>query len=487
MDLKAKLALHHRKKPEQSVAKEGNHDNRLQKAVLQVPEGTETVDMVLPAESLNMSELPAGDDHRGSGENHLCMEKDTEVIRDTIYEPVYAGEQLTSLLPARRVQSELGEYLLAEYRYPLTHFHGRFYLGALQNESLSALCGVLKDQGLLCPTALQNLVFMDTETTGLAGGTGTFAFLIGLGYFTDNEFVLRQYMMEDYHQELAVLDVVYREIQDHSHLVTFNGKTFDWPLLESRLIYHRMRERFCPFHVDLLHPARRYYKSRLENCRLGSLEDEVLGFSRTADISGAEVPALFFRYLEERDGRIIQPVFQHNHWDILTLVTLLTHLVQAYLLPDEVLAEPEDLFSAGKIHEDLGESDRAVCCYLLALEHAKKGPLHQEILTRLSFLYKRLGRMDEACRIWERFIQSKNNLRLFPYLEMAKYLEHQRKDLNKALEVTRLARELLLAQRRLYSGGKFREMQQELDHRESRLLKKLNQTGETGFPLALEE
>lgn len=409
-------------------------------------------------------------------------------VRETAGEPAAAeAHSLLRLLPVRRMIRAEGEYLCAEYHYPLTHFHGRFHLGALRCENLQALCGVLKDQALLCPAELRSLLFMDTETTGLHGGTGTYAFMIGLGYFTEDEFVLCQYMMEDYHQELALLAAVDEKIQEHTHLVTFNGKTFDWPLLESRFTFHRMRGGRRPVHVDLLHPARRYYKQRLENCRLGSLEEAVLGFGRAEDISGAEVPALFFRYVEERDGRLIAPVFRHNHWDILTLVTLLTHLTQAYCDPEEVLGTAEDLFSAGKIHADLGEYEQAVACLNHSLRIASSNQLKQEILTHLSYIYKYLGRFEEACSIWQNFVQSMSNMRLSPYLELAKYFEHQCRDYRKALQITEAARELLLGHRRHYSAARFKERLAELDHRRERLEKKCVKQEEKIVQLHIQE
>lgn len=447
MDLKAKMALHQKKKPVDL----GAH----------TPTGTD-----------DAARQPSGE----------------EVVRETVYTSLIAEEfSLLRLLPARRMVSESGEYLFVEYRYPLSHFHGRFDLGALQRENLQALCGVLKDQALLCPKDLRSLLFMDTETTGLQGGAGTYAFMVGLGYFTDEEFVLCQYMMEDYHQELAMLVAIYEKMQEHTHLVTFNGKTFDWPLLESRFTYHRMRGGLRPVQVDLVHPARRYYKQRLENCRLGSLEEAVLGFGRAGDISGAEVPSLFFRYVEERDGRLIAPVFQHNHWDILTLVTLLTHLVQAYCEPGEVLEKAEDLFSAGKIHADLGEYEQAIACFKRSLDNPCSPQLKQEILTHLSYVYKRLGRFEDASTIWQNFIQSASNMRIFPYLELAKYFEHQCKDYQRALEVTEAARALLLGQRRHYTASRLKEWLSDLDHRRERLQKKCVKQEEKFVQLHIQE
>ncbi len=392
---------------------------------------------------------------------------------ELIYEPIHQEHQLSDLLPGKVIQSDFGEFLLVEYRYPLHYFHGRIHLGGLSKEDMSVLGGVLKNQDLILPENLQNFIFMDTETTGLAGGAGTFAFLIGIGYFEEDEFVLQQYMMEDYHQELAMLDALYRKMQNFSHLVTFNGKSYDWPLLEGRLVYNRMKEDFCPIHVDLLHPARRYYKSRLESCNLGSLEREILDFIRANDISGSEVPALFFRFLDDKDGRILLPVFQHNHWDILSLVTLLTHLIQVFQSPKEVLDRPEDLFSAGKIYEDLGQVEQALLCYSHTLKQDIHCHFRQDVLKRLSFFYKRIGNINEAITIWQELIQSESNLHVFPYIELAKYFEHQCKDYHLALQMTDEALELVRKQRRLYSRARVKELESQLDHRKQRLVRKI--------------
>lgn len=379
---------------------------------------------------------------------------------------------LSSLLPGRLTQTDFGEFFLVEYRYPLAHLHGSSQLGAIERTDLSALQGVLKNPKLPSPERLGNFVFIDTETTGLAGGAGTYAFLVGIGYFIDNQFILRQYLMEDYHQELAMLQGLSKELSQFSHLVTFNGKSFDWPLLMSRFIFHRMRDISEPVHVDLLHPTRRYYKRRLVDCSLGSIEGKVLGFYRENDISGAEVPGLFFRYLEERDGQVLLPVFQHNHWDILSLVSLITHLLETYLNPLTALEAAEDLFSAGRIYEDLGAHEEAIQCYCQSLKQQRSQVLRTEILTKLSFLYKRLGKLEEACDIWRGL--AGENKRHLPLIELAKYYEHTAKDYLTALEMTKKAKTILSEQRRRYSSLKFKELLGAIDHRENRLLKKLD-------------
>lgn len=396
-----------------------------------------------------------------------------EEISELIYEPINQEHHLVNYLPGQTIQSELGEFFLCEYRYPLNHFHGRFFIGALFQENLTALKGVLKDPEFSCPENIAEMIFLDTETTGLAGGAGTLAFMVGLGYFEDDEFVLQQYVIEDYHQELAMIDALNHKLQSFSHLVTFNGKSFDWPLLTGRFIYHRFGDFPNPLQIDLLHPARRYYKKRLISCNLGSLESEILGFPRVNDISGFQVPELFFRYVEEKDGRILLPVFQHNHWDILSLVSLTTHLIQAYLYPKEVLFAPEDLFSAGRIHEDLGQTELALECYLSSLDCELPLTLQLEVAIRLSFLYKRIGRFKEASEIWQNLLNGKTKKAFTACIEMAKYLEHKCKDYEQALLMTRQAKELLVGLRRFFTRYRYNQLQSELNHREQRLVKKM--------------
>lgn len=381
---------------------------------------------------------------------------------------------LPNLLPGKFVETEYGEFFLAEYRYSVDICHGNYRLDKLIDQDLSALCGVLKNEGLICPEGIESLAFLDTETTGLAGGAGTYAFMVGLGYFEDQEFVLQQYMMEDYPQELAMMNALYEKLKDFSHLVTFNGKSFDWPLLKGRFIYHQMKKDLSFVHVDLLHPARRYYKRRLASCNLGSIEEEVLGFVRENDIPGELVPELFFSYVQDKDGRIIAPVFRHNHWDILSLTTLLTQLLQNYLQPTQILTEPEDIFSAGKVYEDLCQYSKAIKCYNNCLELKLPSYLEHESLERLSFIYKRLEDFEQATSIWQQFIDSGARKKLFPYIELAKYYEHRLKNYQKALEMTRGAQDLLIQKRHFYDRDKFVKKREALEHRQERLKKKIS-------------
>lgn len=155
---------------------------------------------------------------------------------------------------------------------------------------------------------LESILFLDTETTGLSGGAGTIAFETGIGWFEGEHFVLRQFVLRDYNEEEPMLKAIYAALEGKQAVCTFNGKTFDMPLLASRMIMHRMRLPAALYQMDLLHACRRVWKMRLGRCNLGSLEEKVLGRAREDDLPGAQVPERFFTYLKTHDFSLFEDV-----------------------------------------------------------------------------------------------------------------------------------------------------------------------------------
>lgn len=169
----------------------------------------------------------------------------------------------------------------------------------------------------------ERLLFLDTETTGLSGGAGTVAFEIGAGWIEPRGMVIRQYVMRDYGQEADMLREVASLIARADTIVTFNGKSFDLPLLESRMIMNRIRVHVTDMpHLDLLHAARRVYKLRLGRCNLTALEEAVLGKTRCDDLPGAQVPERYFTYLKTGEFALLEDVLRHNFDDIQSLAEL---------------------------------------------------------------------------------------------------------------------------------------------------------------------
>ena len=193
----------------------------------------------------------------------------------------------------------------------------------------------------------EDVLFLDTETTGLAGGAGTVAFLVGLGYFTDGGFAVEQVLMRDYGQEGELLRTISAIAGRFSVLCTFNGRTFDAPLLASRFVMNRLSARLPEVHADVLYPARRLWKLRLKRCTLANLEEQLLHVKREDDLPGAEVPQTYFRYLRDGDFAPIERILAHNRQDIVSLAQLLCFLCGQVDCP-ETVASGQDLLSLAR-------------------------------------------------------------------------------------------------------------------------------------------
>jgi len=280
-------------------------------------------------------------------------------------------------------------------------------------------------------------LFLDTETTGLSHGAGTVAFLIGLGWFEEQEFVVEQLLLDDYDQEQAQLVTLLERLESKRYLVTYNGKSFDRSILENRLVVHRFmtaREahlRLMP-HLDLLHVGRRVYRGLLENHRLGTLERELLDYIRIDDISGEMVPQHYFQYMLSGEGRHIDGVLKHNFDDVLSLAHLADHLL-GIIDPAKLPTNPA---IAGNLGRLFAASDHLPAAREF-LEQALAAPPDDalklaRLLARLYRKEKRLPADHEA--LWE-------NLRAAfpedpaPLIELAKLAERQ-KEHKYALELT---------------------------------------------------
>ncbi len=282
---------------------------------------------------------------------------------------------------------------------------------------------------------LRRALFIDTETTGLSGGTGTFAFLIGLGFFDRDYFLIKQFFMRDFSEEKASLHIVKDIIESFEFLITFNGRHYDIPLLETRFILSRIGSRIREIpNFDLLYPSRRIWKGAYENCRLITLESNLLGVEREDDIPSEWIPSLYFEYLKTRDGRKISRVFYHNQMDILGMVALLGRIHLIY--HDPKAARPRkgiEHFSLGKLFWDHGNREKAIPCFEEALKRCDD-ELAWEVMKWLSLAFKKTGKTEKAKFLWEEMISWPNLKDTYPYVELAKYYEHRVKDFEKALE-----------------------------------------------------
>lgn len=313
----------------------------------------------------------------------------------------------------------------------------------------------------------RRILYLDTETTGLSGGAGTVAFEVGLGWLTDTGFEIHQYIMRDYPEERFLLERIAEAAERFDVLCTFNGRTFDVPLLRDRFLLNRIRTSCLDKpHIDLLHIARRVWKLRLKRCNLSRLEEAILGVPRLDDLPGAMVPERYFSYLRTKDFSLLEDVLEHNAQDIASLCTLLAHMAWLYEHP-ELTGHDEDVFSMGRSLERFRHIEQARCCYELVAE----GALHAESQLRLAASYRRSGDREQACAIWRRMIDRREGGAL-PYIELAKHEEHITRNIPAALELTRQAM-LLLAEPTLQAGEK--PLQADIDRRYERLKRKMKE------------
>ncbi len=313
-------------------------------------------------------------------------------------------------------------------------------LFALDGEGLRRIgwCGLKLDP--------RRILFLDTETTGLSGGAGTVAFLVGLGFIEDETFVVEQYLMRDYSDEPELLGRVAERMQNFDAVCTFNGRNFDLPLLEARFTMCRMRDlwRELP-QLDLLYPARRTWKLRIGSCRLSRVEEFILGQPRQGDLPGSEVPQRYFDYLKTGDMELLADIVSHNRQDVATLGVLLAHLCALYAHPERETRRP-DLFSMGKALETQGEVKPARELYRVAAIPAPAGSLKAipenaiaaQAAWRMYLLIRRGGDREQMREQLER-MANRRQCRERIYVELSKLYEHRYKNPQRALRYAELA------------------------------------------------
>jgi uncharacterized protein YprB with RNaseH-like and TPR domain len=378
---------------------------------------------------------------------------------------------IEALLPGEIVDTRHGHYFLHRETYQLDHCHGDRALSDLLGRTPQSLSDLARDHRL-AGVEFQRMAFVDTETTGLAGGTGTYAFLVGVGVFDADRFTIHQFFMRDYAEEPAQLHDLGRLLDGLDAIVSFNGKSFDMPLLETRFIMTRQPPRMVGApHLDLLPTARRFWKYRLESCSLSSLESEVLGVERThADVPGWLIPGLYADYARSGDAREMPRIFYHNAQDILSLVTLAARQCDLLATQPELASHVpgEDLYGLGRLLHDLGHPERAEPAFAQAAKSSHSPGVRRQAMRDLAYLLKRQERRQEALTWWRELVDSSGEV--YACEELAKHYEWQDEDLAQALTWTQKAVSLARA---WPAGHRRRNTLDDLDHRLNRLERKL--------------
>jgi uncharacterized protein len=389
---------------------------------------------------------------------------------------------LAARVSAEEILTPAGPCLVTTTRYPLDEARGGWALGAALRVSRAAAAACGRDQRL-ADFDFGQAAFLDTETSGLAGGAGTLAFMVGIGTFED-AYVVRQVFMRSPAEERALLHVVSNLLERCNGLVTFNGRSFDAPLLNTRYALQREPSPLAGLpHLDLLPAARQRWRLRLPSCALGALEKDVLDFQRTQeDVPGWLIPSIYQEYargLGQPRPEVVDDmarVFYHNREDIVNMAPLAAMLCAPFdlagaVLPDAALP-PTDWVSLGRCYEELDWQEAGEAAYRRALEAVLPAELRSLALRRLGWLLKRQERRAEAVGIWQDWITSVPGPDVTPYEELAKHHEWHELDLAAARKWTMWG---LHTAKQLPPGPAREETLAGLQHRLERLERKLTE------------
>ncbi len=378
------------------------------------------------------------------------------------------GAPIQSVVEGRFVSTRQGETFVSEQNYPFDYHHGVTSLRA--SAPLLTIAQWARDSRLT-DLPVESFAFLDTETSGLAGGTGTYAFLVGVGRFEGDTFRLAQFFMRDPSEEAALLEGLMDFLAPCAALVTFNGKAFDAPLLVTRYLLHGIPVPFKDYaHLDLLPLARRLWRDRLPSRALKYLEENVLAAPRTADeVPGYEIPSLYFDFLRTGDAAPLKGVFYHNAMDVVALAALMNHMASILHSPfDGHVQHGLDFISLAKLFEDLNRLEEAARLYERGLQAGVGEADFGAAVQRLSALQRRRGDIESAAALWEKAAAEGH---VYAHVELAKYFEHHRRDYAQALKWTQSAEEL--ASSLDIPRYEYRHWMEELEHRKKRLQDKL--------------
>jgi hypothetical protein len=408
---------------------------------------------------------PAAGSQDGGGLRELTYEPDSGG-----YEAVMDIARVGAMLGGRVAETDFGQCLVIDRRYEADRFHGTIRVGDCDLEDCDALgildpalrgCEQSSDRGQTPVGQLRTFprtVFIDLETTGLSGGAGTLAFLVGCGYFDLGAFQVRQFLLTSHAAERALLSAVAEFFDGADLIVTYNGKTFDVPVMETRWMFHRLRMPLADVpHFDMLHPARRLWRSRAgaggdieeAGCRLSTLEQTLFDVTRVGDVPGLEIPGRFFRFLRSGDPRPLEPVLEHNRLDLVSLAAVMARGMRLARGGALSCRDGAEALALGRVYERAGALDRAEACYTCAAG-SDRPEVKGEALYRLGLRHRRERRFREAADSWRAIIELTESrsiramarladVRQFATEALAIHHEHRERDLDGARELALFA------------------------------------------------
>ncbi len=376
--------------------------------------------------------------------------------------------KLVDVLPGTWTETPHGETFVVSKSFTRDYKLGNQNL--LPPSTLHTIAKWDSDPDLADPSPSE-IAYIDTETTGLAGGSGTYTFLIGVGTFRDDRFVLKQFFMRDPAEESAQLAALESFLAPIRTLVSYNGKSFDLPRLHTRFRAHQWPPPLQDTsHIDLLHLVRRLWGYRLSSCTLGDIEHHILGVTRSdKDIPGWQIADIFFDYLHTKDPSPLPKIFYHNEIDILSMVILLQKITDILDQPTSgYLDHPKDLLSLGKFFSHVEEFDQAIHILENVINQTElQDDIYYEAIKILSLLHKKRRHYDAAVMYWQ---ESADAGDIDAHIELAKYYEHHVKAYQDAVHWTLSAMSLLDEKGHTHSGKE--PLQSELEYRLQRLKRK---------------
>jgi uncharacterized protein len=376
----------------------------------------------------------------------------------------YDPERLSRVLGATPKTNQYGDYL-----------SGRCWCAQPPRYSPE-----LRALRLLMPDAADEIsdpehwLFLDTETTGLAGGSGTYAFLVGIAWWGDGGLEIEQFFLRDYSEERSMLFALGERIAERPVLVTFNGKSFDWPLLETR--YRMNRKISVPTlraHLDFLHPARTLWRLRLGSVRLSELERHVLGWDRGADLLSGLIPQIYFDYLRGGPPERLVPVLNHNQMDLRGLAALSDRILSLLSDAENLGQDGLELFGVSRICEKRGEDFRARNLYGKSIASILPTETDRAARRSLACLAKRQGDFELACELWKDAVGNSRH-GYEAYEQLAIYYERIARDPEQARQIVQQALNELRSAIQVgdIAPGPYREIKSRFDHRMERLERK---------------
>ena len=337
------------------------------------------------------------------------------------------------------VETEHGRHFETEKLYERHRRHGSIGIADLEDMPADLLDPI--SNGLIAKVPASKWCFLDTETTGLAGGSGTYAFLVGVGRITPEGFRVRQFFMRDFGEEASQLSALHEHLKNFEVLITYNGRTYDQPLLETRFRMVRQRPPFAALeHLDLLFGARRLWNLRFDSCRLVDLENQILGVERQGDLPGELIPYVYFEYLRRHEIFRLLPIFHHNATDILTLACLTAIVPRAFQAPGQAeFGHGAEMVGLARWWRQAEQHDKALTLFRQALHRNLPDDLLFRTMWDVAALEKKLGRHHAALPVLTDLAASSNPWRAAAFVELAKHYEHRERNYAMALEMTRSA------------------------------------------------